>query len=147
MEVSRTRSEHHNYNITKTKTAGLKSTRMFQARYHVTQATFDEKRQELKQTSLKLKRAAEQLSLLNKKLTELGKRYNLAKKDNSKCFMHNLEMKLSTVQSMRNMYYNYVYMKAEDINMLRHELKRMVVADDTDTDQETEEKLSFLKLK
>jgi hypothetical protein len=71
-------------------------------------------------------------------MADMSYRYNKAKGDNFKCFRYNLKLKLSVLEGVRSMYYNYVYMKAEDINMLRHDV-RFWIEESSESEYETED--------
>ena len=70
----------------------------------------------------KFRKAHIKLTLLNKQLTDVKMHYQQAKEDNSRCFRYNLRLKLVVIERVRNMRYDYAYMKAEDVAMLRFDL-------------------------
>lgn len=98
----------------------------------------------LKDTEKKFKRACTQIVLLNKQLDEIQERYRRAKRDNFRCYRYNLRLKLAVIEGVRNMYYEYAHIKAEEVAELRLQLfgeTLEIVSDDTDSesgDDETE---------
>ena len=66
-------------------------------------------------------------------------RYSKAKQDNFRCFRYNLRLKLAVIEAVRNMYYDYAYIKAEKVAELRRELfgeTVNIIAFDSETDDE-----------
>lgn len=97
-------------------------------------STLLEKRRELRDTEIKFQKACRQLAHLNKRLSDVKRRCN----DASGCLRYNLKLKLSVLEGVRSMYYDYVYMKSEDINMLRHDV-RFWVEESSESEYETED--------
>ena len=89
-------------------------------------------------TERRFRRACEQIVQLNYKLDDLQGRYLSAKKDNLRSFRYNCRLRLSVVEGLRNMYYDYAHQKAEDIDGLRKDLGETVeiVASDEDSDED-----------
>ena len=91
----------------------------------------------LHRAQTKFRKACIQLTLLNKQLEDVKMRYQQAKEDNFRCFRYNLRLKLAVIEGMRNMYYDYAYMKAEDVVQLRYDLfGETVEIVDSETDEE-----------
>lgn len=67
----------------------------------------------------KFRRACEQLVVLNAKIDGLQDRYNRAKADNARAFRYSLRLRLSVVEGMRNMYYDYAHWQAVQVTKLR----------------------------
>ena len=89
----------------------------------------------------KFRKACIQLKLLNKQLTDTKDRYSRAKDDNFRCFRYNLRLKLAVIEGVRNMYYDYAYVKAEDVARLRQDLfgdNLDIVVSDSETDDDFE---------
>ena len=66
-------------------------------------------------------------------------RYSKAKQDNFRCFRYNLRLKLAVIEGVRNMFYDYAYVKAEKVAELRYELFGQtidIVTSDSETDDE-----------
>ena len=78
----------------------------------------------------KFVRASEQFSLINKQYEQLKWRYDKAKKEKSSSFRYNLRLKLSVLEGMRGMYYEYLFLKAEDVNMLRRYVRQQKLQHD-----------------
>jgi hypothetical protein len=112
-------------------------TKSHQTTLSVTKPTLLQKRRDLRDAEIKFCKASKQLAQTNQMLADLSRRYNAAKKDDNRCFRDNLMRKISVMQGARSMYYDYVYMKAEEINMLRHEVRSWVEVEDS-TEYETE---------
>ena len=95
----------------------------------------------LHRAQTKFRKACIQLKLLNKQLTDIKDRYSRAKNDNFRCFRYNLRRKLAVIEGVRNMYYDYAYMKAEDVARLRQDLFRdnlEIVVSESETDDDFE---------
>ena len=95
----------------------------------------------LHRAQTRFRKACIQLKLLNKQLhvTDMKDRYRRAKDNNFRCFRYNLRLKLAVIEGVRNMYYDYAYMKAEDVARLRHDLfgeNMEIVASDSELDDE-----------
>ena len=91
----------------------------------------------LHRAQTKFRKACIQLTLLNKQLADVKERYQQAKEDNFRCFRYNLRLKLAVIEGLRNMYYDYAYMKAKDVVKLRHDLfGETVKIADSETDEE-----------
>ena len=88
---------------------------------------------ELKDAEKKFVRASEQYSLINKQYEQLKLRYDKAKVDRNSCFRYNLRLKLSVIEGVRGMYYEYLFVKADDIAMLRRFVRRQS-KEDVDSD-------------
>ena len=95
----------------------------------------------LHRAQTKFRKACIQLKLLNKQLTDMKDRYSRAKDENFRCFRYNLRLKLAVIEGVRNMYYDYAYMKAEDVARLRQDLfgdNLAIVVSDSETDDDFE---------
>ena len=93
----------------------------------------------LHRAQTRFRKACIQLKLLKKQLTDMKDRYSRAKDDNFRCVRYNLRLKLAVIEGVRNMYYDYAYMKAEDVARLRHDLfgeNMEIVASDSEQDDE-----------
>ena len=100
---------------------------------------FKTKYSALHRAQTRFRKACIQLKLLNKQLTDMKYRYSRAKDDNFRCFRYNLRLKLAVIEGVRNMYYDYAYMKAEDVARLRHDLfgeSVEIVTSDSELDDE-----------
>ena len=79
-------------------------------------------KQSLREAENKFRKSCAQITLINKKLEDLQKRYNRAKNDNNRAFRYNLRLKLACVEGARNMYYEYAHVQAELVAELRLQL-------------------------
>ena len=66
--------------------------------------------------------ACEQIVQLNYKLDDMQSRYLRAKKDGLRTHRYIYRLRMSVVEGLRNMYYDYAHQKAEDISGLRKDL-------------------------
>ena len=91
----------------------------------------------------KFRKACIQITLLNTTLQEMQQRYRRAKADNFKCFRYNLRLKLAVVEGVRNTYYDYAHIKAEQVAELRQQLfgEHVNIVTDSDTDDDEEEEI------
>ena len=86
---------------------------------------------------MKFRKVRIKLTLLNKHLTDVKMHYQQAKEDNSRRFRYNMRLKLAVIEGVRNMYYDYAYMKAEDVARLRYDFfgaTMEIVDSETDED-------------
>ena len=81
----------------------------------------------LLESERRFRRACEQIVQLNNKLDELQSRYLGAKRDGLRTFRYNYRLRLSVIEGLRNMYYDYAHQKAEDISGLRKDLYGEIV--------------------
>jgi mitochondrial fission protein ELM1 len=81
-----------------------------------------DKRFTLTDAERRFRKACDQIVTLNQRLGEVQKRYKLAKRSNNKAFRYNLRLKLAVIEGARNMYYDYAYVKADQVAQLRREM-------------------------
>ena len=83
-----------------------------------------DKRFTLSAAERRFRGACDQIVLLNQKLGEVQKRYKTARSTNNRAFRYNydLRLKLAVIEGARNMFYDYVYAKADQVADLRREL-------------------------
>jgi len=101
-------------------------------------------KKELRTTTIKFQKACEQMNLLNKQLSDIAKRMKLAKASGDRRTVYNLQLRASVTEGIRAAFYEYVYMRAEDVTMLRREVKysnwrKPEVEEVEDSDSEDEE--------
>ena len=77
---------------------------------------------DLQDAETKFRKACDQILLLNKHMDDFKDRYSQAKNDNYRGFRYILRLKLSVIEGVRNMYYDFAYMKAEKVAALRQDL-------------------------
>ena len=87
----------------------------------------------------RFRRACEQIVQLNYKLDDMQSRYLGAKRDGLRTFRYNYRLRLSVIEGLRNMYYDYAHQKAEDISGLRNELYGEIVDVVSGSEDEDEE--------
>ncbi|OWF36829.1 hypothetical protein KP79_PYT02801 [Mizuhopecten yessoensis] len=81
----------------------------------------------LLESERRFRRACEQIVQLNYMLDEVQFRYLGAKRDGLRTFRYNYILRLSVIEGLRNMYYDYVHQKDEDISGLRKDLYGEIV--------------------
>ena len=80
------------------------------------------------------RRSCDQIVHLNMALRVLTTRYKKAKTENHRSFRYPLRLKLAVVEGVRNMYYDYAKLKAEEIQGLRDELQGQLITFDDVSD-------------
>ena len=80
------------------------------------------------------RRSCDQIVHLNLALRGLTTRYKKAKTENHRSFRYPLRLKLAAVEGVRNMYYDYAKLKAEEIQGLRDELQGQLITFDDASD-------------
>ena len=70
----------------------------------------------------RLKRACDQIVLLNLELSDLLSRYTNASRVNQRSFRYSLRLRLAVVEGLRDTYYHYAYAKAQTVADLRREM-------------------------
>ena len=98
-----------------------------------------DKRFTLLESERRFRRACEQIVQLNYKLDEIQSRYLGAKRDGQRTFRYNYRLRLSVMEGLRNMYYDYAHQKAEDISGLRKDLYGEIVDVVSGSEDEDEE--------
>lgn len=81
-----------------------------------------DKRFTLCDSERRFRKACDQIVMLNQRLGEVQKRYKMAKRSNNRAFRYNLRLKLAVIEGARNMYYDYAYIKADQVAQLRREM-------------------------
>ena len=83
----------------------------------------------LVQAELRFRRSCDQIIIMNQALKSLSYRYRKAKATNTRSFRYPLRLRLAVVEGIRNMYYDYAKMKAEEVQNLRDELQEQSDSD------------------
>jgi hypothetical protein len=65
-------------------------------------------------------KACDQVILLNDKLEGLQQRYDKARQEGNRSFRYNLRLKMTSVEGVRNAYYEFACVKAENIAEMRY---------------------------
>ena len=81
-----------------------------------------DKRFTLTDAERRFRKACDQIVTLNHRLGEVQKRYKMAKRSNNRAFRYNLRLKLAVIEGARNMYYDYAYIKADQVAKLRRDM-------------------------
>ena len=68
------------------------------------------------------RRSCDQIILINQTLRSLNHWYRKSKTANMKSFRYPLRLRLATVEGIRNIYYDYAKLKAEEVQSLREAL-------------------------
>lgn len=74
----------------------------------------------LNQTEKCIKRACDQMILLNDKLGNMKIRYERTVKVNIRSFRYPLRMKIVTIEGVINTYYEYIMLKQKEVEELRY---------------------------
>ena len=93
----------------------------------MTAVQYEESQTELEVSERKFRSACTQINILNKQLEEVKARYQQAKLDNFHRFRYNLRLKLAVVEGVRNMYYEYAHVQAEEVARLRYRIYGEVI--------------------
>ena len=75
--------------------------------------------EELTECRWRFLRATEQVVVLRQRLHEMEFRYNRAKSAGQKAFLYSLELRMSTLEGLRDMYYDYACEKGDEVQKLR----------------------------
>ena len=81
-----------------------------------------DKRLSLSDAESRFRKACDQIVTLNQRLGDVQKRYKMAKRSNNSAFRYNLRLKLAVIEGARNMYYDYAYIKADQVAQLRKDM-------------------------
>jgi mitochondrial fission protein ELM1 len=81
-----------------------------------------DKRFTLSDAESRFRKACDQIVMLNQRLGDVQKRYKMAKRSNNRAFRYNLRLKLAVIEGARNMYYDYAYIKADQVAQLRRDM-------------------------
>jgi hypothetical protein len=87
------------------------------------------------QTSFR--RACGQIMMMNRVISDMQKRYELAMKQHARAFRYSQRVRIAVLEGVRNMYYEYARQKADLILHLRDQIQleqEYMVAHENDTD-------------
>ena len=70
----------------------------------------------------KFRNACSQLILINNQIDETETRYNCSQAENRRSYRYILRLKLCTLEGVRNMFYEYAYAKADELEKMQLEL-------------------------
>jgi len=71
---------------------------------------------------MKFEKACTQLKNLNSKIADVQLRYDRAAASNHRSFRYTLRIQLVELEGVRNMYYQYARVKAEQLDLLKQEI-------------------------
>ena len=77
------------------------------------------------QMDSKFQKACRQVLVLNNFLRQLQIRYDRAARDNLRTYRYALRLRLYTVEGLRNSLYEYATMKADEIEQLGEEMRKL----------------------
>ena len=77
------------------------------------------------QMDSKFQEACGQVLVLNNFLRQLQIRYDRAARDNLRTYRYALRLRLCTVEGLRNSLYEYATMKADEIEKLEEEMRKL----------------------
>ena len=86
----------------------------------------------------KFRKACQQIVLLNNQIEALQVRYDRAYKANQRTFRYSLRLRLATLEGVRNMFYEYAYRRADELEALQDQLVELGVIQDSDEDSDNE---------
>jgi len=94
----------------------------FPQRYKMHSSKSFDKRLRLLKKERYFQMVCEQIVVLNHKILRLQKRYKKTNQDNMRSLRYNMRLRLTAVEGVRNMFYDYAYNIANQIAELRREL-------------------------
>lgn len=100
------------------------------------QSTLQSQRNQLRDAEIKFQKAFAQVRLLNKRLADVTRRYDNAKRDNCRCYRYHLRLKLSVLEGVISMYVAYLTTKAQHISNLRRHVRFWIEESSSESDDE-----------
>ncbi|KAH3731136.1 hypothetical protein DPMN_057142 [Dreissena polymorpha] len=91
--------------------------------------------EELERKEEHFRRACDQIVLLNERLCSSAFRYKHARRNDMKSFRYPLRLRLSVIEGIRNMFYEYAKQKAVEVQCLRRALSDHVTVPEVPNDQ------------
>lgn len=82
----------------------------------------------------KFQHSCRQIMLLNHRIKEKQRRYDRAYKEHQRSWRYTLRLQLATMEGMRNMFYEYAYRRADELEALQDELVNAGIMSDTEED-------------
>ena len=76
----------------------------------------------IRDLNCKFRMACSQLILINNMIDETEARYNRSQVENCRSYRYVLRLKLCTLEGVRNMFYEYAYAKADELEKMQLEL-------------------------
>jgi hypothetical protein len=90
----------------------------------------------MEQMDRKFQRACEQILLLNNQILDLQSRYDRAVSDRQRSWRYHLRLRIATVEGIRNMYYEYACLRADELDDLQTKLEPEGVLHDSGMESE-----------
>ncbi len=85
---------------------------------------------------VKFRRACHHIRMLNRRIEEVQVRYDRAFASGQRSFRYTHRLKLATLEGMRNMYYEYACLRADELEQMQDVLIRQgFISDGQDTDE------------
>ena len=84
----------------------------------------------------KFKLACKQILVLNQRIKDKQVRYNRAYKVNQRSWRYTLRLQLATMEGVRNMFYEYAYKRADELEALQDILEEAGVMESGDDEEE-----------
>ncbi|KAH3825903.1 hypothetical protein DPMN_127788 [Dreissena polymorpha] len=97
-----------------------------------------ETQRKLKEPVTKFLKACVQLSFIEKHLIDLSRGFEAAKRDGNQCFLYNMRINMWTLECVLSILSEYVFMRVEDIIMLRHDVRILMRHKIVESDEEYE---------
>lgn len=82
----------------------------------------------------KFRRACHHVRVFNRRIEHVQLRYDRAFAAGSRCFRYTHRLKLATFEGMRNMYYEYAHLRAEELETVQNALIQRGLMSDSDYD-------------
>lgn len=70
----------------------------------------------------RFQRACRQLVMLNNRLEDLNTQYRRCRRNNRRGLRYGVRLQLSTVEGLRNMFYEYACQRADELEEMQHSL-------------------------
>ena len=84
----------------------------------------------------KFRRACHHIRMLNRRIEDVQVRYDRAFASAQRSFRYTHRLKLATLEGMRNMYYEYACLRADDLEQMQDVLIRQgYISDGQDSDE------------
>ena len=91
---------------------------------------------DLSKAEVCFRRACEQVIILNRNVEDMTIKFNMADADGNRCMRYNIRMRMSVMEGVRNMFYEFASKKAADIVTLQRTILQVEASrsDDSDSD-------------
>ena len=99
--------------------------------------------EQLKELKRRMHKACQQITILDRKLQEIYKRFQDASNALHKAARYNLKLKLVTTEGVRTAYYLYTMTKADEIQELEEKLQEYQAEEYDDDEEEEDETMEY----